>query len=203
MEIDMTAALTVTGLSKSFGDRPVLQDVSLSVPYGTVYCLMGPSGCGKTTFIRILLGLEEADAGTVTGMPEHVGCQFQEDRLCEDFSIRSNLRLAGSHVTDSDLRRHLRDVLLVGEEKTPVRALSGGMKRRVSLVRAVLTDAPFFILDEPFKGLDGEARSACIDYVRRHTVGKTVLIITHDEADAADLQANLIRFPQPPQRTFL
>ena len=84
--------IVIKNIDKSFGEKHVLKNFSAEFPSGSCTCIMGPSGCGKTTLLKILLGLEKADAGTVEGMPERVSVVFQENRLCEDISVRSNLK---------------------------------------------------------------------------------------------------------------
>ncbi len=81
-------------LYKRFGDKPVLENVSLTVPEGAVLCLMAPSGWGKTTLLRCMAGLEKPDSGTVRDVPERIGYVFQEDRLCGHMSAVENVRLA-------------------------------------------------------------------------------------------------------------
>lgn len=159
--------------------------------------MTAPSGAGKTTLLRVAAGLEEADRGTVTGMPPHIGMVFQEDRLCEDCDAICNI-LLGMHSKGS--RRMRREQLLdhvrmqaakiLPEEclTEPVRNLSGGMRRRVALLRAVLSGLPVLILDEPFTGLDEENRVRSAEYLLRHQAGRILLVTTHREEDVELLQ---------------
>ena len=192
-------SVILSHITKSFGEKEVLRDLSLTLTPDTIYCLMGASGSGKTTLFRIILGLDTPDETEgvfpiMEGIPSRIGCQFQEDRLCTDFSVRSNLRLARKGVSDKEIAEHLSAVGLEKELHTAVRHLSGGMRRRVSLVRAILSDAPLILLDEPFQGLDDHHRTEAAAYIRRYTKGKTVLIVTHDEEDAQRLSAILVQF---------
>ena len=180
--------ITLRGISKSFGGQQVLRNVSAAFPAGSVTCLMGPSGFGKTTLLRIIAGLEKPDAGTVEGVPERIGFVFQEDRLCEEFSAVSNVRLVtGKRLPKETIVRHLEEIGLGDSLDKPVREYSGGMKRRVAIVRAVCYPADLLILDEPFKGLDEKLRLEVIGYIRRHTEGKTVICVTHEADDAERL----------------
>ena len=130
--------MNVAHLYKRFGDKAVLEDVSLTVPDGAVVCLMAPSGRGKTTLLRCIAGLEMLDSGTVTGVPERLGFVFQEDRLCDGFSAVDNIRLVtGKALGEGEIRRHLEELGLAGSLDQPVRELSGGMRRRVVIYRAV------------------------------------------------------------------
>ena len=180
--------LTIRGISKSFDGRKVLGNVNVSFPAGSVTCLLGPSGYGKTTLLRIIAGLETPDAGSVEGVPERIGFVFQEDRLCEDFSAVSNVRLVtGKSMPKEDIVRHLTEIGLGDSLEKPVREYSGGMKRRVAIVRAVCYAAELLILDEPFKGLDEKLRTEVTEYIRKYTEGKTVICVTHDPDDAERL----------------
>ena len=185
--------IIVTGLVKRFGDKEVLGGISLAFKGGEITCIKGPSGCGKTTLLRILAGLETQDSGTVSGLPERIGFVFQEDRLSEDFSAVSNIRLAtGKTVSRDVIESHLREIGLGNDLSKPVREFSGGMKRRVAIVRAVLYGADLLIMDEPFKGLDAELKRSLIDYVKKYTCGKTVICVTHEPAEAEYIGGRLI-----------
>jgi NitT/TauT family transport system ATP-binding protein len=186
--------IVASNLYKSFGDKLVLQDFSTVFPAGTLTCLMGPSGCGKTTLLRILMGLEKADAGSVTGLPRRLSAVFQEDRLCEGFSAVSNIRLVtGRSIPAALIESHLLALGLGGSPSLPVREFSGGMKRRVALVRAVLARWELLLLDEPFKGLDEDTRRTAAAYLREHTAGRTVIMVTHDPAEVELTGGRLLR----------
>ena len=189
--------LKIRGISKSFDGKKVLRNVNASFPAGSVTCLLGPSGYGKTTLLRIIAGLEKPDTGSVGGVPEQIGFVFQEDRLCEDFSAVSNVRLVtGKSMPKEDIVRHLTEIGLGDSLDKPVREYSGGMKRRVAIVRAVCYPAELLILDEPFKGLDEKLRLEVIDYIRKYSKGKTVLCVTHEPEDAERLGGKNIEMEQ-------
>ena len=180
-------------LFQSYGGKTVLQDVSFSLEQG-VTCLMAPSGSGKTTLLRILLGLERPDRGRVTDAPERWGVMFQEDRLLENLSAMENLRFAiGPALKEDTAAALLARLGLVGEGEKPVRAYSGGMKRRLALARALLAPSQALALDEPFTGLDVENREICIRLIAEAAREKPVLLVTHEEGDAAALGAKIIR----------
>ena len=179
--------LVLEGVTKRFGDKTVLRDLSLRFSPDSVNCVMGPSGCGKTTLMRIIAGLEKPDGGKITGQPDKIAFVFQEDRLCEDFSAVANIRLVtGKSLPDEEIEECLVSLGLEGSARRPVRELSGGMKRRVAIVRAVLARPDLLILDEPFKGLDEEIRAVCADFILKECLRATILLITHD-ADEASL----------------
>ena len=189
--------LKIRGISKSFDGKKVLRNVNASFPAGSVTCLLGPSGYGKTTLLRIIAGLEKPDTGSVGGVPEQIGFVFQEDRLCEDFSAVSNVRLVtGKSMPKEEIVRHLTEIGLGDSLDKPVREYSGGMKRRVAIVRAVCYPAELLILDEPFKGLDEKLRLEVIGYIRKYAKGKTVLCVTHEPEDAERLGGKNIEMEQ-------
>ena len=177
--------IEIRGLSKAFGEKRVLEDVSLVLPEGSVTAILAPSGFGKTTLVRILLGLEKQDAGEIRGTEGlRMAAVFQEDRLCEDFGAIANIRLAAPTCPRADIRKALQDFGLEDAGDGPVRAFSGGMKRRVALLRAVLCGADLIVLDEPFHGLDDALREQVIARTAGYCKGKTVVLVTHDLHEA-------------------
>ena len=179
--------LTIRGICKSFEGRPVLENVSFDFPEAAVTALRGPSGCGKTTLVNIILGLIEPDAGDVL-MPAsaHTAAVFQEDRLIEHFSAARNVRLtAPASVTDKQIRSALSELGLAQEGEKRVSEFSGGMRRRVAVIRAALFRPQLLLLDEPFKGLDEEMRERTAAFLRRNCAQATTILVTHDETEAA------------------
>ena len=180
--------MKIQHLCKSFDGKMVLDHVSLTLESGGTACLMAPSGRGKTTLLRCIAGLEAPDSGQITDLPERIAYVFQEDRLCDGFSAVDNIRLVtGKALGEGEIRRHLEELGLAGSLDQPVRELSGGMRRRVVISRAVCFGADLLLLDEPFKGLDDEARQQTADYILRHRGAAAILCVTHDREDAAAL----------------
>ena len=188
--------MKIQHLCKSFDGKMVLDHVSLTLESGGTACLMAPSGRGKTTLLRCIAGLEAPDSGQITDLPERIAYVFQEDRLCDGFSAVDNIRLVtGKALGESEIRRHLEELGLAGSLDQPVRELSGGMRRRVVISRAVCFGADLLLLDEPFKGLDDEARQQTADYILRHRGAAAILCVTHDREDAAALGgADIVTF---------
>ena len=190
--------IVLRGITKRFGDKVVLEDLNARFLKGQTSCIMGPSGCGKTTLLQLLMGFLMPDEGTITGVPKKKSAVFQEDRLCEPFTAVSNIKMVLGRTADTGrIRDHLRQLGL--EEAAldkPVRDFSGGMKRRVSIARAVLFGGEVLFLDEPFKGLDAATREQAMDYVKRHTKGSTVLLITHDQQEARKMGGQLLAMAQ-------
>lgn len=185
--------LEVSGLYKAYDGVPVLENVSFTAETG-ITCLMAPSGAGKTTLLRILLGLEKADAGEIRGLEgARLSAVFQEDRLLEHLSARENLHFVLGAEYDADAADDLLTVLRLGDtDEKAVRLFSGGMKRRLALARALCVPFDLLVLDEPFAGLDGENRVRALAVIRARAAGKTVLLVTHDPADAQGPDTNRI-----------
>ena len=176
--------IKVEGLWKSFGEKQVLRDVSLSIAPGETLCLVGDSGAGKTTLARVLLGLEKPDGGSISGLPLSRSAVFQEDRLCESFTALRNILIAVRCDRESALCA-LEKLGISREEAVnkPVSAFSGGMRRRVAIARAVLTGAELLVLDEPFKGLDRENLCRAARFVLEESKSKYIVMVTHSEEE--------------------
>lgn len=202
MEENMFEFIFIEHLCKSYRDKQVLKDLSFSIPIGQITAVMAPSGVGKTTLLRILMGLEEPDSGSIRGLSGlRLSAVFQEDRLCANLSPVSNIRLVtGPAVSREEILLALKQTGLADCAGQPVRELSGGQRRRVALLRALLASWDFLLLDEPFKGLDVQTRQEIMDYVRssfQRIPGRTALLVTHDEAEASCLAQTVFRLPSP------
>ena len=198
----MAEFIRIEHLNKSYHDRPVLQDLSLSIPIGQITAVMAPSGVGKTTLLRILMGLETADSGKIEGLDGlRLSAVFQEDRPCANLSPVSNIRLVtGSSLSRQEILSALEQTGLSDCAGQPARELSGGQRRRVALLRALLAPWDLLLLDEPFKGLDTETRKQIMDYVLLHfhkKPGRTALLVTHDESEASYMAGNVFTLPGP------
>lgn len=185
-------------INKQFDNKPVLKNLSLTFCEGCISCLMGSSGIGKTTLINLIMGLEEPDSGEITGLEDKViSPVFQEDRLVEHWDAINNIKLVCSKdVTNKIIEEELSKVGLHEDRNKPVITLSGGMRRRVALLRALLFNGNLLILDEPFKGLDEELKNRVIEYVKEKSKGKTVIVVTHDLKEAELLEAIQVRIPE-------
>lgn len=181
-------------LNKSYGANHVLRNVALTLAPGEVCCLMAPSGSGKTTLFRVLLGLEPADSGSVIGVePGQVSMMFQEDRLCETLTPVENAALVlGPNANRAEVATFLAEILPAECLSQPVMELSGGMRRRVSLARAVAFPSKLVVLDEPFTGLDVATRQRVIQFLLKYRAGRTMLVATHGQDDAELLGARTV-----------
>lgn len=176
--------IIIRGLCKSFGEKAVLCNVSGTLAAGRITGLMAPSGAGKTTLLRILMGLERADSGRIDGLNGLcISAVFQEDRLCNQLDGVSNLRLVTPALGRAEAANAMKAVGLPDCIGQPIRELSGGQRRRVAILRGLLADYDFLILDEPFRGLDRETKRLVMEDTRRRCMERTVLLVTHDAAE--------------------
>lgn len=173
---EVGGAVILEDLHKSFGEQEVISGLQAVYEPGQVYYLRGPSGSGKTTLLRVLAGLLEPDQGKVT-VPDTVSVMFQEDRLCEEYSAVKNVEMVCGERGAAEAA--LAGLLEPEALEKPCGTLSGGMKRRVALVRALEADSAYVLLDEPFTGMDAETRSRAEEYIRRRQAGRTLIIATH------------------------
>jgi len=185
--------IRVINLNKAFGSHVVFKDKSMVFADGNRTVVMGDSGCGKTTLLRILMGLEPFDSGEVTGVPERISAVFQEDRLFEEFSVESNIAFAAEKgITKETMLRHIAEIGLLENAYQSINELSGGMKRRVAIVRALLAKKELLLLDEPLKGLDEQNRDRVASYIKRHSEGVTTILVTHDVDEVPLMDAELV-----------
>ncbi len=180
--------LQVQDLGKCYHEKWIFRHVNHEFHGGEPYLLDTPSGSGKTTFFRCLCGLEQPEEGEGSGI-DTFSVQFQEDRLCEEYSAVKNLEMILGDATQA--RAALSKLLPEEALEQPCKELSGGMKRRVSLARAMEAGAQCVLLDEPFTGLDEENRRKAAEYIRTQQKGRILMIATHIrpwEDAAADVQ---------------
>lgn len=192
--------LNIEKLSKSYGERQVLQDLTLHIQPGEIYGLLGPNGAGKTTTINIICNLLKADSGVIQINGKavskttklFVGVAPQENLLYKTLSCEENLNFyARIYGLKTQQRRQqvetsLAAVNLLDRAKSPIETLSGGMQRRMNIAVALVHQPKLLILDEPTTGLDIEARYEIWDLIRRlKNQGMTILLTTHllDEAE--------------------
>lgn len=191
--------VTIKGLKKKFEGQKVLDGFSAEFKDGTITCIMGKSGSGKTTLLNIILGLMNQDEGEITGAKGRgFSAVFQEDRLCEGLDAIGNVKLVlGSGIEAEEIEKEFRMVNLDDYQGKPVSELSGGMKRRIAIVRALMADADIVIMDEPLKGLDAKLKQKVIEYIKERVKGKITIIVTHDKSEAEAFGAELIVLEKP------
>ena len=207
--------LQIESLVKRFGNLEALSDISFEAEGGTFLSLVGPSGCGKTTLLRIIAGLESASSGgvkiedrPVLGPGADRGFVFQQDNLLPWRTVLANAmigpelaRAGGKHARERTLEL-LRLVGLAGFEHYFPRQLSGGMRQRVNLARALAVDPEILLMDEPFSALDAQSREIMqTELLRIWEEGrKTVLFVTHQIDEAVFLSDQVLVFARRPGR---
>lgn len=189
-----TFSVEFNRISKSFGRQNVLKNVNLIVRAGSPKCIMGISGMGKTTLLKVLLGLLKSDSGQVF-VPEgkRMSAVFQEDRLIEDADVYTNVYCVLGRAFDREIvDKHLEMTGLSGTGEKLVKELSGGMKRRIAVIRAVLANPDILVLDEAFKGLDDESRDIVIHYIRKYCENKVIILVSHNREEGEKMGADII-----------
>ena len=180
----MMDTIQLQNVCKTFDQHPVFINWNQNFKTGMVHVLKGPSGCGKTTLLRMLMGLEIPDSGTITPLQSYrKAAVFQEDRLCENLSAMQNVLMVVRNQSKKDLLDQLKqDFYQVGLDDMyqKVSTLSGGMKRRVAILRAMYANADIIFFDEPLKGLDDTTKEKVMLFIKDRIKDKTVFWVTHD-----------------------
>ncbi len=210
----------LTNVSKSFGNLQVVDNLSLEVFEGQFMCIVGPSGCGKTTFLKMIAGLEQPSSGSilVDGLPpkpesHNIGFVFQEESLLPWRNVYENVRFgleirrgkskkidrAAEEIVVSEM---IKLVGLSGFEKYYPDMLSGGMRKRVSIARALSVMPSILLMDEPFGDLDAQTRWIMHKELKsiHERLGKTVVFVTHDVEESVYLADVLLVFTKRPAR---
>ncbi len=182
-------ALAATGLTKRYGDRVALRDVSFAAAAGELVAIIGPNGAGKTTLLSILAGIQRADAGSVTRPPREVGWVPQQPALYSKLTVAENLRLFArlERVPDpaAAVARMLEQTALADRADDEVGRLSGGNRQRVNIAIGLLAEPPVLLLDEPSASLDPRQRARLWEYVSGLAAGGTTIVFsTHDVQEA-------------------
>jgi NitT/TauT family transport system ATP-binding protein len=209
--------LEVDGVSKAYA-IPVLAQVTFQAAEGEFVCLLGPNGCGKTTLLRIIGGLEAPTAGEVRldgrpvrpdgGSDLHVGVVFQEDRLLPWMTLEDNVGLTlkplghDKAARRDTARRWLRFVGLQGFERYYPSRVSGGMRQRAAIARALAIEPGLLLMDEPFGALDAQNRRIMQAEVKRiwAETGKTIVFVTHSIDEAVAIGTTLVMMSARPAR---
>ena len=191
--------IKLENICKSYDEKTVLDNIMAEFPDDSITCIMGESGAGKTTLVRIIAGLENADRGTVSGAGV-VSFDFQEDRLINDISAADNIMLVldkndfsghDKKTMRKIINENLAEVLKDYPSDNSTGTYSGGMKRRVCLVRAMMKKSDTVILDEPFSGMDEETKILAAEYIKKHRDGRICIVVTHEKSDSGLLDGGI------------
>ena len=190
--------IIINNLTKIYDNKIVLNISKLIIKANTTTTIVGKSGNGKTTLINILMKLTNYDKGQILNLPSSYSTLFQEDRLVNNLDIYTNILLphinkeSYKYITKPLIDTCLSKLDLIDSKDKLIIELSGGMKRRVALIRAILANYQILFLDEPFKGLDIETKNMTINFINEYAKDKTIILITHDILDAKLLNSTNI-----------
>lgn len=172
--------IQIKNISKTYDNKKIIDNFSLDIGEGEWVVLSMPSGAGKSTFFRLLAGIEKADEGSIEGV-KSVAMVFQEDRLCENFSAVENVALVLPGKADKAGIIKALNAVVITEANKAVKELSGGQRRRVALIRALMSPSELIIMDEPLTGLDDDTIKIVTDYILSECKEKSVVIATHNQ----------------------
>lgn len=177
----------------SYGEKQIINDFSLKVTANECVCLCGESGCGKTTVLKIIAGLLKPQSGSITNL-KNVSYVFQEDRLIPHLSVLQNVTLFLPKDKKAVAKELIGEAGLIEFINKKPDELSGGMKRRLSIVRAVAFGGDVLLLDEPFNGLDTDNKVLMANIINREFTekGKPVIMVSHVDEDIEILNAKKI-----------
>jgi NitT/TauT family transport system ATP-binding protein len=196
--------LELKGISKTYESRDLkaVEQISFRIRPSEIVMLTGPSGCGKTTLLNIISGNMDEYEGRVEGRYERIGYVFQEDRLLEWKTVLENIRLVAPEKSESHALKLTREVGLEGFEHYYPADLSGGMRHRCAIARALYYGSDILLMDEPFKSLDRKLRQEMLKLVHkiRRFEKTAVLFVTHDIEEALKLGDRVLILTKRPSR---
>ncbi len=176
-------------VSFSYGEKQIFKDLNFEIKKGDRICLFAPSGYGKTTLLRLIMGLEKPDSGSIEGIDgKKISVVFQEDRLIPQKNVYENIELFGGNERISEILNNLN---LSDAQYLYPQELSGGMARRIAIARAINFNGDIYILDEPFNGVDTENIKKTAEYILKMTENKTVITVTHSKYEAELLESKI------------
>ena len=175
-------------ICKSVSGQQILKDINWQIASEDCWLLTGPSGSGKTMLLRLILGLEKPDSGSVNLLGDYkyanvnAGVVFQEDRLCEQFSAVENVAMVNERLSETVAAEELSRFLPQDRQTVPVCELNETERRLVVMIRACIIPSDILLLDEPFRGMDSDLRSRVIAYIRDKAGHKGIVFVQRDES---------------------
>lgn len=189
--------LKINNLSKSFEGKEVIHGLSVTFPKEGFIAICGPSGCGKSTLLHIIAGIEHPSGGELLfdNKAHAISMSFQEPRLLQNRTALQNVNFVlGDKKATLSRSKELLEALAIQNTDLYPDELSGGMKARVSIARALAKKSDIYIFDEPFANLDKDTASLCVDVIKRETVGALTIAVLHDTELAERISDKVICF---------
>lgn len=197
----------VKNIIKNYNDLKVLEDISIDFPKNKTTCILGPSGCGKTTLLNIISGIIKEYSGETIGFEDDISFVFQEDRLIPWNNVSSNIEFVlknkmNKEKIETTMERYLKLVNLEEYRYYYPKDLSGGMRQKISILRAFAYPSNLLIMDEPFKSLDINSKQVLIDFFKELRImeNRTCIIVTHDIEEALTLGDKIVILTEKPTR---
>ncbi|MCQ4925333.1 ATP-binding cassette domain-containing protein [Tissierella carlieri] len=197
----------VKNIIKNYNDLKVLDDISIDFPKNKTTCILGPSGCGKTTLLNIISGIIKEYSGEIIGFEDDISFVFQEDRLIPWNNVSSNIEFVlknkmNKEKIETTMERYLKLVNLEEYRYYYPKDLSGGMRQKISILRAFAYPSNLLIMDEPFKSLDINSKQVLIDFFKELRImeNRTCIIVTHDIEEALTLGDKIVILTEKPTR---
>lgn len=198
----------VKDIIKHYNSLKVLEDVSIEFDEYKTTCILGPSGCGKTTLLNIIAGIIDKDSGQITGFKgKDMSFVFQEDRLIEWKNVKDNISFVLKHKMDKSqiettINRYLKLVNLEEYKYYYPKNLSGGMRQRISILRAFAHPSSILIMDEPFKSLDINSKQIVTEFFKKLMImeNRTCILVTHEIEEALNLGDKIVILSERPAR---
>lgn len=182
--------INIENLSISYNNHTVIDKFSYTINSGEKIALVGVSGTGKTSIINAIMNLIPYEGNISFSETPRIATVFQEDRLIEELSVFTNIHMTANGLTNNEIIDYINSVGLTPRKK--VSELSGGMKRRVAILRAILAPSNLLIMDEPFKGLDRTTKELIMNLISKKASDTTMIIITHDMSEATYFNSRII-----------
>jgi NitT/TauT family transport system ATP-binding protein len=193
--------IRLESINKNFDSIKVIENFSIEFSMKENVCFFGKSGCGKTTLLNIIAGIINADSGSIQGLTEKkISYVFQDKRLLENLSALENVLI----VTDGKKKKYeeaknlLTNMGLFNSMKKMPFELSGGMKQRINIARALIYEPDILIMDEPFSDLDEDMKSGVIDLIKSNTKDVLTLFVTHNWSEAQSFSDKIYKLSGPP-----
>ena len=184
--------MKISNLSKNFGSKKIFSNQSFELADGKITYIMGESGCGKTTLLRIIAGLDKKFSGNINFGGSKISYVFQEPRLFPNLTVAENISIVSEN-SPFTVEELLNLVELETEANNLASTLSGGMKMRIALARAIYYNGDIFLMDEPFSALDSDLKSRILPEIFKKIKGKTVIIVSHSQEEANSYADEIIK----------